>query len=151
MKKILASLALSGLMLGGCLKATFVTNAPPVGGVQKTKVTFLVYGLLGQPAVVNAAGLCPGGSVHMVRTGMTAGNALLQGFTAGIIARRTVWYQCGGSAQNTPTESTPTAGIVYDDNGQPQTMILTNEDGSTQVGTITKGEGENEFVATFPE
>lgn len=150
MKKILASLALSGLMLGGCLKATFVTNAPPVGSVQTTKVTFLVYGLLGQPAVINAAGLCPGGSVHMVRTGLTAGNAILQGLTAGIIARRTVWYQCGGSAQN-PTEPAPTAGIVYDDNGQPESVILTNEDGSTQVGTITKGAGENEFVATFPE
>ena len=152
MKSFFIGLALSATMMGGCLKATFTTNAPAVGSVQNKKVTFLVYGLLNQPQVIDVNQLCPGGNVSMIRTGLTAGNALLQGFTGGIIARRTVWYSCG-SAPSAQQGSQPNqqAEILLDANGEPEALVLTNEDGTTQVGQVSRGAHENQFVATFNE
>lgn len=129
MKRFVIGIVLSATMLGGCLKATFTTNSPAVGRMQEKKVTFFVYGLLGQPQVVDVNQLCPGGNISMIRTGLTAGNLLLQGFTGGLVARRTVWYSCGSapSAQNEAPQESPSAEL----------FLITDEEGVAQLEQVS--------------
>lgn len=124
-------------LMGGCYKATFVTNAAPAGGTQTKKVFFFVYGLLGQPQKVDVRELCPSGTVHQIRTKLTVGNALLQGFTGGIVAPRTVEVQCGvAPGAQLSGQEIKSAELLLDDQGAPRGAVVTTQDGSQQVSAV---------------
>jgi hypothetical protein len=149
MKRIIMGLVVGMLALGGCYKATFVSSAPPSGPVHKKKVFFFIYGLLGQPQKVNVTEFCPDGSVHQIRTQMTVGNALLQGFTGGIVAPRTVLIQCAApSSASADAAQVKQAELLLNDSGIPTAAVLTTQDGTQLVGDVQPSEVEGQFAVT---
>jgi hypothetical protein len=83
-------------LFAGCFRATFVRDVPAAGPVQSKPVVFFLYGLVGERAV-DVNGLCPGGDVRVIRTGMNFGQGLVAGLTLGVVTPRKIWVQCGGA------------------------------------------------------
>jgi hypothetical protein len=90
----MAAAMVASITMGGCYKATFVRDLPPAGPVQSEWVRFHLFGLIGVHDL-DVRDHCPDGSVRILRTGSSAGTAVVTILTAGIYSPRKLWIQCG--------------------------------------------------------
>jgi hypothetical protein len=91
---VMAVVVVASIAMGGCYKATFVRDVPPAGPVQSEWVRFYLFGLVGVHDL-DVRDHCPDGSVRILRTGSSAGTAVVTVLTAGIYSPRKLWIQCG--------------------------------------------------------
>jgi hypothetical protein len=135
------------LLGAGCFRATFVRDVPAAGPMRSKPVIFFLYGLVGD-RTIDVNGLCPGGSVRVIRTGMNFGQGLVAGLTLGIVTPRKIWVQCGGAAA---AEAAPARGAVIlpDGGGRPRSVVMRRGDGGVDIGAVTAGAEGGGRRATF--
>jgi hypothetical protein len=92
-------LLLCAFALGGCYRATFISNPQAVRGVEHDKWNhFFIFGLVGE-AELDVRQFCPDGRVAELQTQETFLNGLVGLLTIGIYAPRTVYVTCAAGAR----------------------------------------------------
>jgi hypothetical protein len=101
-------LLLCAFALGGCYRATFISNPQVVKGVEHDKWNhFFIFGLVGEENL-DVRQFCADGRVAEVNTQETFLNGLVTLLTIGIYAPRTVYVTCAaGSAARLELDADP--------------------------------------------
>jgi len=122
-------LLLCAIALGGCYRATFISNPQVVRGVEHDQWNhFFIFGLVGETNL-DVRQFCSDGRVAEVQTQETFLNGLVGLLTIGIYAPRTVYVTCAaGSRSRLELDADP--------QGRPVAARLLR-DGSLDRATVT--------------
>jgi hypothetical protein len=122
-------LLLCAFALGGCYRATFISNPQVTRGVEHDQWNhFFIFGLVGE-ANLDVRQFCPDGRVAEVQTQETFLNGLVGLLTIGIYAPRTVYVTCAAGSR-------ALLELDADPQGRPVAARLRRE-GSVDRATVT--------------